>query len=102
MKRVALCAWVRRSDLNLDEAGQSGSPPMNDPRLKLEMQEGAIVISLPGTNYQVTYRRLADSPGMRASHNLTDDQDAPITPFEFLERAWIIARDKARELGWIV
>ena len=72
------------------------------PRLKLEMQEGAIVISLPGTNYQVTYRRLADSPGMRASHNLTDDQDAPITPFEFLERAWIIARDKARELGWIV
>jgi hypothetical protein len=75
---------------------------MNNPRLKLEMQEGAIVISLPGTNYQVTYRRLADSPGMRASHNLTDDQDAPITPFEFLERAWIIARDKARELGWIV
>jgi hypothetical protein len=25
---------------------------MNDPRLKLEMQDGAIVISLPGTDYQ--------------------------------------------------
>jgi hypothetical protein len=74
---------------------------MNDPRLKLEMHDGAIVISLPGTNYQVTYRRPADSPGMSASHNLMDDEDAPITPFEFLERAWGIARDKARELGWM-
>jgi hypothetical protein len=74
---------------------------MNDPRLKLEMHDGAIVISLPGTNYQVTYRRLADSPGMSASHNLMDDEDAPITPFEFLERAWGIARDKPRELGWM-
>jgi hypothetical protein len=39
---------------------------------------------------------------MRASHNIMDNEDAPMTPFEFLERAWIIARDKARELGWIV
>ena len=53
---------------------------MNDPRLKLEMQDGAIVISLPGTNYQVTYRRLADSSGMSASHNITDDENAPIPP----------------------
>ena len=75
---------------------------MNDPRLKLEMQDGAIVISLPGTNYQVTYRRLADSSGMSASHNITDDENAPIPPVEFLERAWGVARDKARELGWIL
>jgi hypothetical protein len=74
---------------------------MNDPRLKLEMHAGAIVISLPGKCYQVTFRRLADSPGMSASHNIMDDEDAPVTPVEFLERAWGIARDKAREMGWI-
>jgi hypothetical protein len=74
---------------------------MNDPRLKLEMHDGEIVISLPGTSYQVTFRRLADSLGMSALHNIMDDEDAPITPVEFLERAWGVARDKAREMGWI-
>jgi hypothetical protein len=59
------------------------------------------IISLPGSNYQVTFQRLADVPGISASHNIQDDEDAPITPLEFLERAWGIARDKARELGWI-
>jgi hypothetical protein len=75
---------------------------MNDPRLKLETLDGGIVISLPGTNYQVTFRRLAEGPGISASHNIRADEDAPITPREFLERAWCIAKDKARELGWIV
>jgi hypothetical protein len=75
---------------------------MNDPRLKLEMQDGAIVISLPGTSYQVTFRSLPDGRNLSASHNIEDDGDAPITPLEFLERAWGIAKDKARELGWIV
>ena len=70
--------------------------------LKLEMQDGEIVISLPGTKYEVTFRRLADGPGISTSHNIGDDEDAPITPVEFLERAWGVARDKARELGWIL
>jgi hypothetical protein len=74
---------------------------MNEPRLKLETQNGAIVISLPGTSYQVTFRRLADGPGMSASHNIRDDEDAPITPLEFLDRAWGVAKDKAKELGWL-
>jgi len=60
------------------------------------------VISLPGTKYEVTFRRLADGPGISTSHHIGDDEDAPITPVEFLERAWGVARDKARELGWIL
>jgi hypothetical protein len=75
---------------------------MNEPRLKLETQEGAIVISLPGTSYEVTFRKLVDGLGIRASHNIEDDEDAPITALEFLDRARGVARDKARELGWIV
>jgi len=74
---------------------------VNDPRLKLETLGGAIVISLPGTNYQVTFRRVAEGPGISASHNIIDDADAPITSFEFLERAWRVAKDKVRELGWL-
>jgi len=30
------------------------------------------------------------------------DQKGPITQAEFLARAWKLANDKARELGWIV
>jgi hypothetical protein len=47
---------------------------VNDPRLKLETLGGAIVISLPGTNYQVTFRRVAEGPGISASHNIIDDE----------------------------
>jgi hypothetical protein len=50
---------------------------MNEPRLKLETQDCTIIISLPGTSYQVTFRKLADDPGMSASHNIQDDEDAP-------------------------
>ena len=75
---------------------------MNEPRLKLETNDGAIVISLPGTSYEVTFRKLVDGLGISASHNIADDEDAPITALEFLDRAWGVARDKARELGWIV
>jgi hypothetical protein len=51
----------------------------------------------------VTFRQLADSPGISGSHNIRrDDPDASITRSEFLARAWRVANDKARELGWIV
>jgi hypothetical protein len=50
---------------------------MNEPRLKLETQDCTIIISLPGTSHQVTSRKLADDPGMSASHDIQDDEDAP-------------------------
>jgi hypothetical protein len=74
---------------------------MTDSRLRLEMQENQIVITLPGTSYEVTFRKPANGPGLGASHNMQDDHDAPITRSEFLARAWPVAKDKARELGWI-
>jgi hypothetical protein len=74
---------------------------MADPVLRVEMQDTEFVITMPGTSYQVTFRKLADGPGFSASHNIRDDWDAPITRSEFLARAWRIANDKARELGWI-
>jgi hypothetical protein len=76
---------------------------MTDPVLRLDMQDTEFVITMPGTSYQVTFRQLADGPGISASHNIRrDDRDAPITRSEFLARAWRAATNKARELGWIV
>jgi len=69
--------------------------------LHVEVLDDEFVITMPGTSYKVTFRKLADGPGLSASHNIRDDQDAPITRSEFLARAWRIANDKARELGWI-
>jgi hypothetical protein len=76
---------------------------MTNPVLRLEMKmEGSeFVITMPGTSYQVTFRKLADGPGLSASHNIRDDRNAPITRSEFLAQAWRLANDKARELGWI-
>ena len=73
---------------------------MTDLVLRLEMKGTEFVITMPGTSYQVTFRKLADGPGFSASHNIRDDW-GPITRSEFLARAWQVANDKARELGWI-
>jgi len=75
------------------------------PKLKVEVVEDAraLVITLPGTKYQITYRKMADIPGMSGAHDLwRDDPDASLNRYEFLARAWRIANAKARELGWIV
>ena len=75
---------------------------MTDPVLRLEMEGSReFVITMSGTSYKVTFRELADGPGLSASHKIRDDPDTPITRSEFLARAWRVANDKARELGWI-
>jgi hypothetical protein len=77
----------------------------SEPKLKIEVIDDAraLVVTLPGTSYQITYRKLADIPGVSGTHDLRqDDPDASLNRYEFLARAWTIANDKAKELGWIV
>jgi hypothetical protein len=71
--------------------------------LRLQVQGDEIVVSLPGTNYVVTYYRAAAFPQqlLTKSHSGREDQSALMTQAEFHARAWKVARDKARELGWI-
>jgi hypothetical protein len=52
---------------------------MTDPRLRLEIQGSEFVITMPGTSFQVTFRKLVDYPGISASHNMQDDRDGPVT-----------------------
>ena len=71
--------------------------------LHVEVQEGEIVVTLPPTHYTVTYYKPSNSPQLLAKRFPgKDDPRARLTHAEFLSRAWKLAHDKARELGWVV
>ena len=61
-----------------------------------------IIVTLPGTNFNVTYERTSDGPGLvaRSFGGRRDEGDKVKLPV-FLASAWTAANDKARELGWI-
>jgi hypothetical protein len=63
--------------------------------LDLEVQDGDITVTLPGTSYTVTYYKPKNSRQRIASK---DDPSVAMTVDEFLAAAW----RKARKLGWIV
>jgi hypothetical protein len=72
-----------------------------DLRVLVVPEADTIVVTLPGTRYSITYRKLHDSPWLVSSH-ARDDQDSPINKHKFRARAWVAANEKARKLGWIV
>ena len=76
----------------------------SDPDLlRIEVVDDEIVVNLPESQLSVTYCKSDKSPGLQAKR-MTEKYDprTPMTMSEFLARAWKLANDKARELGWIV
>src|SRR6478672_8296591 len=74
---------------------------MTEPwgRLRLDVVDDEIIITLPGTSYSVTYFKRANSPQLLARNiSQTDDLRTLVTLSDFLSRAWRVANDKAREL----
>jgi hypothetical protein len=71
---------------------------MNALDLNVEVHGDDIIVTMPGTKFMVTYYKPEDAHFPMPKSDWTDDPDAPDT----LARAWIAARDKARELGWMV
>jgi hypothetical protein len=70
--------------------------------IQLEVWDDEIIVSLPGTNYAVTYYKPPNSPQFLAKNFPSeDDTHAEPTQAEFLTKAWHLANDKARELRWI-
>ena len=62
-----------------------------------------IIVSLPGTNYIVTFPRPADQCVLLNKPFVWEqDIQTSMTPLEFLNRAYEIAFLRARELGWRV
>ena len=70
-------------------------------RLRIEVESDVIIITLPGTTLRVIYSKPKKSPGLVA-FGVHGDEDAALSQVDFLARAWRVANDKARELGWIV
>jgi hypothetical protein len=70
-------------------------------RPRVEVEDESIIVTLPGSTFRVIYRKPSHYPGLVA-FDLRGDKDAGISEADFLARAWRIANDKARELGWIV
>ena len=69
--------------------------------LHVEVQGDEIIVTLPGTRYTVTYYRATPHELLAKSYSGQEADGAPMTKAEFLARAWRLANDKARELGWI-
>jgi len=71
--------------------------------LRIEVVEDEIVVSLPKSQLSVTYYKSRKSPRLLAKR-ITEKYDhrTPMTMSEFLAKAWKLANDRARELGWIV
>jgi len=84
--------------LNLNDLGGIGMLHLLD----VEVWGGGIIVTLPGTNYWVSYFKENDSPGLFAADIANrDDPRVTITANEFLEKAWKLANERARELGWV-
>jgi hypothetical protein len=75
-----------------------------EPELQVEVTADArgLIITVPGTDYQITFRRLPDMAGISGGHDIRrDDPEASLNRSEFLSRGWTIAQRTAKELGWI-
>ena len=61
-----------------------------------------MIVTLPGTNFNVTYERSLDGTALvaRSFGGRRDEGDQVKLPV-FLASAWTAANDKAKELGWI-
>jgi hypothetical protein len=71
--------------------------------LHVEVEGGEVMVTLPGTRYAVTYYKPANSPQLHGKHFPEEvDRRSPISQAAFVGKAWKLANDKARELGWIV
>jgi len=73
----------------------------NDLRVLVILEGDTIVVTMPGTGYSISYRKLHDTPWLVAS-DVRDDLDSQISKHTFRAQAWVAANAKARELGWIV
>jgi hypothetical protein len=68
-------------------------------KLRVTVKNGAIVVTMPGTRYSVTYCKDGDQ-WLRAV-DIRHDPDYPSHELTFRVRAWTAANAKARWLGWI-
>src|SRR6187551_1115953 len=67
--------------------------------LHVEVEGDEVMVTLPGTRYAVTYYKPANSRQLNGKH--FPEEVSPISQAAFVGKAWKLANEKARELGWI-
>jgi hypothetical protein len=71
--------------------------------LHVKVEGGEVMVTLPGTKYAATYCKEANSRQLQGKNFPEEvDRRSPISQAAFVGKAWKVANDKARELGWIV
>ena len=69
----------------------------------VQVADEEIIVTLPSSTHRATFYRPPDRLHL-SPKDLSSESDprAPLTLAEFLGHAWEAAKEKARELGWIV
>jgi len=82
---------------------RGGSNGQLRTRASIKVTGKDLIITLPGTNYSVTYFKPNGWCGLLAKEMVReDDLRLPMIAGQFLAKDWKLADEKARELGWIV
>jgi hypothetical protein len=74
--------------------------PTSDDRLHVEVERDDLLVTLPGTSYAVKWCKLANQLDCK-EYPMEVDRRSPISQAEFIGKAWRMANEKARGLGWI-
>ena len=79
-------AWFRRS------------------KITVEVLDDEILVTMPGTSFSIVYEKTKDNQLIASSFSARKDQDETrkVSFPRFLALAWTAAKEKAKELGWIV
>ena len=73
--------------------------PISDD-LRIEVEREDLLVTLPGTSYAVKWCKLANQLYCK-EFPMEVDRRSPISQAEFIGKAWRMANEKARDLGWI-
>ena len=70
--------------------------------LEIHINDSQIIVNARGTRLTVTYQVSADRQSLVEQPFWTgDDRNAPISLDEFRRNAWLAARRRAHEIGWM-
>jgi hypothetical protein len=73
--------------------------PISDD-LRIDVEGEDLLVTLPGTSYAVKCCKLANQLYCK-EYPMQVDRRSPLSQAEFIGKAWTMANEKARDLGWI-
>jgi hypothetical protein len=86
---------------SLVELAQRWASLASDLEFSVEVQDTSIIVTMPGTDFSVTYQKRFGNPHLVLTRSrFVESVTSPVVS-EFRARAFQAAVDKARELGWI-